>query len=265
MASKASVPATWICPHCNFAQLVTAEKSSTANTPIDIDGLADGYALLYHNAKGCVNPECMKLTLSIYLFPAKKNFNINRPYSFALSGSPIAGMRFLPKGSSRPQPNYIPKPLVQDYEEACAIRDLSPKASATLVRRCLQGMIRDFCGIAKNTLANEIKALKSAVDGDSAPKGVSSETVDAIDHVRSIGNIGAHMEKDINVIVDVDANEAQMLIELVEMLFDEWYAARHKRIARLQAITELSSQKEEERTPPPLLLSDEADKDQGVA
>ena len=73
------------------------------------------------------------------------------------------------------------------------------------------------------------------------------------------------MEKDINVIVDVDANEAQMLIELVEMLFDEWYVARHKRIERLQAITALSSQKEEERTPPQLLLSEKAEDDQGVA
>ena len=29
----------------------------------------------------------------------------------------------------------------------------------------------------------------------------------AIDAVRSIGNIGAHMEKDINLIVDVDPEE----------------------------------------------------------
>ena len=36
----------------------------------------------------------------------------------------------------------IPIPqLMDDYEEACAIVNLSPKASATLSRRCLQGMI----------------------------------------------------------------------------------------------------------------------------
>jgi hypothetical protein len=34
--------------------------------------------------------------------------------------------------------------------------------------------------------------------------------VDAIDHVRKIGNIGAHMEADINVIVEVEPKEAQI-------------------------------------------------------
>ena len=36
--------------------------------------------------------------------------------------------------------------------------------------------------------------------------------------VRKVGNIGAHMEKDINVIVDVDPDEAQHLIGLITFL-----------------------------------------------
>lgn len=55
------------------------------------------------------------------------------------------------------------------------------------------------------------------------------------------------MEKDINIIVDVEPNEAQMLIELVEMLFQEWYIARHTRNERLQAITALGTQKQIDR------------------
>jgi len=35
-------------------------------------------------------------------------------------------------------------------------------------------------------------------------------TWEAIDAVRKLGNIGAHMEKDINVIVDVDPEEAEL-------------------------------------------------------
>ena len=73
-------------------------------------------------------------------------------------------------------------------------------------------MIRDFCKIAKKQLFDEIDELKALSDAGNAPKGVASETIDAMHHVRSIGNIGAHMEKDINVIVDVDAGEAQALI-----------------------------------------------------
>lgn len=162
----------------------------------------------------------------------------------------LAMGRLLPKGSSKPQPTFIPQALRQDYEEACAIRDLSPKAAATLVRRCLQGMIRDFCKITgKRTLFDEIQALKSAVDEGKAPRGVSAESIDAIDQVRSIGNIGAHMEHDINIIVDVEPDEAQILIELVEMLFDEWYVARHNRQDRLAAIQKIAQTKQEARNP----------------
>src|SRR5690606_8628536 len=142
-----------------------------------------------------------------------------------------------PQGSAKPQPNYIPKALVEDYTEACLIRDLSPKASATLARRCIQGMIRDFCKITKGRLIDEIKALRDAVDSGRAPAGVNLETVEAIDHVRSIGNIGAHMEKDIDLIVPVDPEEAQALIGLIEMLFEEWYVARHVRQQKLAAIS----------------------------
>lgn len=49
-----------------------------------------------------------------------------------------------PVSSAKQFPDYIPQAIKQDYEEACAIVYLSPKASATLSRRCLQGMIRDF-------------------------------------------------------------------------------------------------------------------------
>jgi hypothetical protein len=92
-------------------------------------------------------------------------------------------------------PDYVPAPIRQDYEEACKIRNLSPKASATLSRRCLQGIIRDFKGIVKKRLVDEIDALRDEVDPD---------TWAAIDAVRQIGNIGAHMEKDINEIIDVE-------------------------------------------------------------
>lgn len=110
-----------------------------------------------------------------------------------------------------------------------------------MARRCLQGMIRDFCGISKKTLFAEITALRDAVDKGEAPPGVTVESVEAIDHVRSIGNIGAHMESDINLIVGVDAGEVAALTELIEMLFAEWYVSRNvrgQRLARLKAIAE---------------------------
>ena len=74
------------------------------------------------------------------------------------------------------------------------------------------------------------------VDEGNSPRGVTHESVDGIDHVRQVGNIGAHMEKDINVIVDVDPNEAGLLIELAETLFDECYVQRHVRERRFKKV-----------------------------
>jgi hypothetical protein len=88
-------------------------------------------------------------------------------------------------------------------------------------------MIRDFWKIRKARLIAEIDALKGRVD---------AETWDAIDSVRKIGNIGAHMKKDINLIVDVEPHEARLLIELIETLFEEWYVARNEREQRMRKI-----------------------------
>ena len=104
-------------------------------------------------------------------------------------------------------------------------------------------MIRDFCGIAKGTLYAEINALLELAESGNLPKGVTDETVEAINHVRTVGNIGAHMEKDISIIVDVQPEEAGTLISLVEMLFDEWYVARQRRQERLAKISEIAAEK----------------------
>ena len=51
---------------------------------------------------------------------------------------------------------------------------------------------------------------------------IDSINWDAIEAVRRLGNIGAQMEKDINVVVDVDPEEANLLIGFVETLLREW-------------------------------------------
>jgi hypothetical protein len=110
-------------------------------------------------------------------------------------------------------------------------------------------MIRDFCGIRRNRLVDEINALDELVDAGKAPPGVQADTVKAIDDVRKVGNIGAHMEQDVNVIVDVDPDEAQALIELIELLFEEWYVARHDRTEKIKRIAVIAAQKKEAQRP----------------
>lgn len=95
-------------------------------------------------------------------------------------------------------------------------------------------MIRDFAkiNVKSKRLFDEIEALEKAVEVGSAPRGVSIDSIEAITALRKVGNIGAHMEADIDLIVDVDPGEAQAMIGLVESLIEDWYVESHKRAAR---------------------------------
>jgi hypothetical protein len=233
----------WVCPYCRHAQAATEARFSVGSIYLNVAGARVGEAGLKHTVYVCANAECQELILSVDLV---KYFTAGSGKVFQVTPLKIIETwKLLPSSSSKPQPDVIPLPLREDYYESCSIKELSPKASAALSRRCLQGMIRDFCGIAKGTLDKEITALRTAVTDGNAPKGVTEESVDAIDHVRTVGNIGAHMEKDINLIVEVEAGEAQVLLELVESLFEEWYVARDKRQKRFAAVQTVAEQKRE--------------------
>ena len=222
---------SWTCPFCDRPTTIRAQDTySTEGTlvhPLN-QGRPNKYAL---SAVFCPNPECKKIQLVLKL----------HGYSATALG---AGWRLirqwdlLPESKAKSFPDYIPAAILADYSEACLIASLSPKASATLARRCLQGMIRDFWGISKRRLKDEVDALEDKVE---------PQTWDAIDSVRKIGNIGAHMEADINVIVDVDPDEADLLIGLIETLIADWYIARHNRQQRMAKIKALSEEKQKAR------------------
>lgn len=235
------MPFNWECPFCSKAQVVTAanfdENKLFLNNTVES---ASGHSGLKVSHTRCSNPECNKITLKTSLHKIK---SVNgRNY---LSDDVELAWKLIPDSYAKQQPDCVPKVLQNDYYEACKIRDLSPKASATLARRCIQGMIRDFCNISKDTLFLEIKELKKLSEAGNLPRGVTEDSIDAIDHLRGIGNIGAHFEKDINLIIDVEPDEAQALIELIEMLFEEWYVAREKRQSRLNDIKKISVDKKE--------------------
>ena len=199
----------------------------------DPDRTKHGPTGLRFLAAACPNHECRELTLVVSWHDTVRvptgERHINR------STAPLNTWQLRPESSAKPQPAYVPAAVVEDYSEACRIRDLSPKASATLARRCLQGMIRDFWGVTNQpNLYGEIEAIKDKVD---------SVTWDAIDAVRGVGNIGAHMEKDISLIVPVEPEEAQLLIGLIETLIEEWYIARYTREQRMGEIRRMGEEK----------------------
>jgi len=53
------------------------------------------------------------------------------------------------------------------------------------------------------------------------------------------------MEKDINMIIDVEPKEANLLIQLIELLFEEWYVHHYEREKKFKSITGIVEKKEE--------------------
>ena len=228
-------PFPWKCPFCGHDTTITSTYHEENEYKAFLAGSKVGTLGVRYSFTVCPNTKCKEVAFTVVLFTVMKGRGEE-------SWHPRQTWQLIPASQAKPFPNYIPQPILDDYREACLIKDLSAKASATLARRCLQGIIRDFWKISKTMLKDEIDALKERIGTD---------LWDAIDALRKIGNIGAHMERDVNLIIDVDPEEAEKLIGLIELLFKEWYIARHDREETLKELKALG-----EKTPTRTLKSD---------
>lgn len=215
---------TYECPFCNKTQAFSNDNATENNAGYKIfygqrdKSIINEDVVIYHIK--CNNKNCKKITV------VAKKLNEDKQWDL------------IPENVCKDFPDYIPEQIRNDYKEACIILDKSPKAAATLLRRCLQGMIHDFWSIKEKNLNAEITCLKEKV---------TPAQWKAIDGLRSIGNIGAHMEKDVNLIIDICSNEALQLKKLIELLLEKWYIARYEEEKLYDDIIGLAETKEEER------------------
>jgi hypothetical protein len=197
------------CPYCSHAMSISKDTYSERYNSFESDRGMHSTGLNFEYDDSCIElkyykcPHCENVTV----FAVGLGVNVK-----------MINMPIKPTSSAKQFPDYVPIAIRQDYEEACAVSIFSPKASATLARRCLQGMIRNFWEIDNPILYNAINELQGKIPATQWR---------VIDGVRRIGNIGAHMEKDIDLIVDIDSHEAEKLIKLIEHLLEQWYINRH--------------------------------------
>ena len=217
-----AVKFNWTCPYCNKEATIMDANCSSSFHAFDL-GNKDGESGIITKIISCPNDECRDYEITASLHASHHVAGYNR----VTANTQRLEWSLKPNSVAKQFPSYIPEAILADYNESCLIKTLSPKASATLSRRCLQGIIRDFWGVKQGRLVDEINSINDTVD---------PITWQAIDSVRSIGNIGAHMEKDINLIIDVEPEEAQLLIGLIEILIADWYVAKHERQKHLESI-----------------------------
>lgn len=233
---------SWQCPYCTQHATIT-EHDRTIHSDHLHENTKHGNVGFRISSRRCPNPACEEFDLTVTVHVEPKGMNSYHRSVFLNKTRPIMSFNLRPDSIAKPQPDYIPIAIRQDYEEACKILHLSPKASATLSRRCLQGMIRDFWpskvqNLKTDNLWEEIKAIQEDVD---------PETWKAIKATKDLGNIGAHMEKDVNLIIDVTSKEGEQLVKLIETLFEDWYIARHKRTENSRRVQEMAAQKKQQR------------------
>jgi hypothetical protein len=235
----------WTCPHCGILANLQAGDMKHGITPVLIRLAPNNEVMgIRFAAVRCPSSACNKYTLDVWAnFGDAIKFGDGSRHQNELKLDKdrpvgIGHMRFEPR-MGVPLSSHVPTAVREDYEEACSIKDLSPKAAATLCRRALQGMVRDFCGVHERTLHDELKRIEAQCD---------QELFKALMGIKSIGNIGAHPEVDINLIVEVEPGEVDALIGALKILDEEWYVSRADRAARLAAVHMLSTSKAAAKT-----------------
>lgn len=201
------------CPHCqvevneNFAEKHIGRYGNT-------------YYILFYMR--CPNKECDR---PIVLLGYASNASKYSDGTILIGEQPSCEYRQLfPIGSGRmpAAPEVEPK-FAEDYNEACLVLPFSPKASAALSRRCLQNIIRLKEGIKERNLKTEIDKL---IATNKLPSYIS----DNLEIIRGFGNIAAHgMEDQVSgEILDVEPNEAEFLLDVLELLFDLYFVQAAK-------------------------------------
>ena len=126
-------------------------------------------------------------------------------------------------GAYQKAPPEVPANIANDYDEANQVLGVSPKASAALSRRCLQGVLTTH-GYKGRDLFKQVEAVLDEKDTTKALPTALRENVDAIRH---FGNFSAHPITDLTSlqIVDVEPGEAEWCLQLLLDLFDHYYVA----------------------------------------
>jgi hypothetical protein len=134
----------------------------------------------------------------------------------------------------KPTPNGVPPHIKEDYEEACRVLPISPKASAALSRRCLQVLLREQGYTQKNLIA-QITALLGETD---PKKYLSSVLHDTVDAIRNFGNFSAHPITDQTTlqVISVEPHEAEWCLDILEEMFDHYYVKPTQAAARKAAL-----------------------------
>ncbi len=206
------------CPHCQLEVNATFKE-------INIGYETDVYwqAFVMH----CPNPDCKRIIIDLGKGELVKDSNGN-----SLRKGIISRTTVMPFTSGRPPaPEEVEELYARDYEEACLTLAQSPKASAALSRRCLQNILREKAGVKKSNLAKEIDEV---IDNRTLTPALAESLLE----IKSIANFNIYSTKSTapGEIVDAEPEEAEWMLDVLELMFDLYFVQPAKLKAKREAL-----------------------------
>lgn len=231
--SKAVAPSTaetaFNCPHCGafttqfWYKLFADDIRGDRKTPI--------IPKPEHKTKLKQNPELEpevkeklskwidRMTTGLVFFDAKdgkylsssvENLHISECYNCHKIAVWVNERLVFPEHKTAPQPNAdLPDHIIRDYEEARSIVDLSPRATAALLRLSIQKLCAHL-GESGKDINSDIKNLVA--------KGLNPIVQQSLDIVRVIGNESVHPG---TIDLNDDRETAIRLFDLVNAIADQ--------------------------------------------
>jgi hypothetical protein len=187
----------------------------------------------------CANPECKELVVRLHE-------TLKLPTHAVADPEMLTRSWFIyPRNARRPIDPLVPDPFKQDYAEATAILDSSPRMSAVLSRRILADLLETYANHSQFKLSERI-------DKFTADKSHPSGLRENLHHFREIADFGAHTQKnDQAEIIEVSKEEAEWTLDLLDRLFDHFIVAPEKdRLMRESMDSKLQAAGRKEIDPP---------------
>ena len=210
------------CPHCG-----TAMRLWTDSCEISTEHEREGDPIASVEIRFC--PECNEPIIDLEIGVITGFYQGGGPEWKARSKERI----FPVYASIQKLEGTIPQKYADQYYESYRVLPISPKASATLSRYLLQMVLHEELGITKRNLEEEIKELEKK-------EIVSAALVKMLQVFRKIANFGAHPKKSTNSneIVEIEKGEAEIMLDLLQELFDCIFVKPKQQEAFLERIKE---------------------------
>jgi hypothetical protein len=178
--------------------------------PIE-DAAADGARRVSFAWMHCANEDCRQLVVRAHDI-----------YRYRLDGDPTPNERaetwlVYPRRQSRPLDPLVAEEapdLADDFSEAAAILEISPRMSAVLSRRILADLLERYANLTAYGVSDRIDSFRADAKH---PAGLREH----MHHFREIADFGAHTQRnDEDQIIDVDPAGAAWMLDYLERLFD---------------------------------------------